>query len=385
MADLQSRLKKVSTELVLTVQASGRVLAQDIRACRDSPAIDVSAMDGYAIRLDELNGRAFPICGTAKAGSAPIPMTVGTAVRVFTGGPVPREAQCVVRREDCNESETYVSVCVPKESLAMGQNIRRQGQNARSGNTVVDSGTLLSPCSFAGAITFSDQSSLTLFQKVRIGIINTGNELIEFGQPIQPWQIRDSNGPFLESMLARLGWVEVRRSKVLDEQEATADAIREQLNNCDVLLLTGGVSMGDTDFVPDAIKSVGCEIVFHRIPIRPGSPMLGAVGPRGQLVLGLPGNPLSVAVTFRRFGLAMIKAVAGFSSQELPPILQLDTDDNRTLDLTWFRLVRMKADGRLSLVPSQGSGDIASLIQSDGFAEIMPNMPSAGSWPFFEW
>ncbi len=385
LADLQSRLKVVSTESVPMLGSIGRVLAQDIHVFRDSPAIDVSAMDGYAIRLDDYDGRAFPVCGTATAGSAPMHLAPRSAVRVFTGGPVPTQAQCVVRREDCNESETYVSICVPKESLVPGQNIRRRGENARAGETVIAAGSLLTPCRFAGAVTFSDQASLTLFRKVRVGIINTGDELIEFGQPIEPWQIRDSNGPFLESMLARLPWVEATRTKVMDDQDATAQAIRYGLERCDVLLMTGGVSMGDTDYVPEAIKSAGCQVVFHRIPIRPGRPMLGAVGPAGQLVLGLPGNPLSVAVTFRRFGLEMIRNVAGFAQCEHPPVLQLDCDDTKTLDLIWFRLVCLKPDGRLSLVPSQGSGDIASLIQSDGFVEIPLNEQTAGCRPFYAW
>jgi molybdopterin molybdotransferase len=143
--------------------------------------------------------------------------------------------------------------------------------------------------------------------------------------------------------------------------------------------------MGDTDYVPEAIKSAGCQVVFHRIPIRPGRPMLGAVGPRGQLVLGLPGNPLSVAVTFRRFGWELLRSVAGLTQPEHPPVLQLDCDDTKTLDLIWFRLVCLKPDGRLSLVPSHGSGDIASLIQSDGFVEIPVNAPSAGCRPFYAW
>ncbi len=385
MADLQSRLKVVSTESVAMGESIGRVLAQHIHAFRDNPAIDVSAMDGYAIRLDDHDGRAFPVCGTATAGSAQNHLADRSAVRVFTGGPVPTQAQCVVRREDCNESETYVSICVPKESLVPGQNIRRRGENARAGDTMIAAGSLLTPCRFAGAVTFSDQSSQTIFRKVRIGIINTGDELIEFGQPIEPWQIRDSNGPFLESILARLPWVEATRTKVVDDQDATRQAIRHYLESCDVLLMTGGVSMGDTDYVPDAIKSAGCQVVFHRIPIRPGRPMLGAVGPRGQLVLGLPGNPLSVAVTFRRFGWELLRSVAGLTQPEHPPALHLDCDDTKTLDLIWFRLVCLKPDGRLSLVPSQGSGDIASLIQSDGFVEIPVNAQSAGCRPFYAW
>jgi molybdopterin molybdotransferase len=385
MADLKSQLRRVQSGVLPLEQAAGRVLAQDLLAFRDSPAIDVSAMDGYAFRRDEFDGSVFRICGTATAGSAPIPLSERSSVRVFTGGPVPDQADCVVRREDCNESESFVSVCLPKESIPSGLNIRRQGENARQGDLIVSQGTLLTPCNFAGAVTFSDRSLIQVYQKVRIGIVNTGDELFDIGRPIEPWQIRDSNGPFLEAMLSRHAWSEVDRMRVADQQEATNIAIQEQLERCDVLLLTGGVSMGDTDFVPDAIRNANCKIVFHRIPIRPGKPMLGAVGPNGQLVLGLPGNPLSVAVTFRRFGLELIQAIAGFSSVELPPRLPLECDSSKTLDLTWFRLVKLHDNGVLTLVPTQGSGDIASLARSDGFVEIPPNRSSAGTWPFYAW
>lgn len=382
---LRSLLARVSVEGLPTELAVNRVLAQDIQAFRDSPAIDVSAMDGYAIRLDDLDGSVFPIAATATAGSAPVQLEKGTAVRVFTGGPVPSQAQCVVRREDCNESETFVSIGVSRESLFHGQNIRKQGENAAARSTVVSQGNLLTPSKYAGAITFSDQTKLQVFRKVRVGIINTGDELIDYGKPIEPWQIRDSNGPFLESMLQRHAWTEVTRTKVHDQQEDTRRVIEEHLQQCDVVLLTGGVSMGDTDYVPDAIQSCGCKTLFHRLPIRPGKPILAAVGPRGQLVLGLPGNPLSVAVTFRRFAMGLIQDVAGFGGFDVPVLAELEASDDKVLNLTWFRLVKVAANGRLTLVPSQGSGDIASLVHSDGFVEIPPNTPSAGFRIYYPW
>jgi molybdopterin molybdotransferase len=312
-------------------------------------------------------------------------MASGTAVRVFTGGPVPPQAQCVVRREDCNESESYVSIEVPKASLSMGQNIRKQGENARTGSLVVHRGDVLSPAKYAGMLTFSDQAELDVFRKVRIGIINTGDELIDFGKPIEPWQIRDSNGPFLESMLQRYDWIESTRTKVRDRPENTQKVIQEHLERCDVILLTGGVSMGDTDFVPDAILSCGCKTIFHRLPIRPGKPILGAVGPKGQLVLGLPGNPLSVAVTFRRFAMPLIQYVAGMNGYNPPMRIEVESPDDKVLELTWFRLMKIAPSGRAEIIPSQGSGDIASLVHSDGFVEIPPMALSAGFRMVYPW
>ena len=382
---LKSGLRIVGTESIAAIESFGRVTAQNINAFRDSPATDVSAMDGYAVRLSDMDGNALPVTGTATAGSAPLQLAPKSAIRVFTGGPVPPQAECVVRREDCQESTFQVKILVPKHSIALGQNIRRQGENVRAGAAVIKTGSLLSACPFAGSMTFLSTATIEVFKKVRIGIINTGDELIEFGQPIESWQIRDSNGPFLESSLAIHPWVQSERSTVSDQRDHTEQTIRDNLSQCNVLLLTGGVSMGDTDYVPDSIRSAGGQVVFHRISIRPGQPLLGATGPEGQLILGLPGNPLSAAVTFRRYAMEMIRHVAGFAHSEPAPLIQLETSDSKTTDLTWFRLVSLRDDGRLSLVSSQGSGDIASLIQSDGFVEIPPNCQAAGTRKFFAW
>ena len=375
----------VGTESIAATESFGRVTAQTINAFRDSPSTDVSAVDGYAIRISDMDGNALPVTNTATAGSAPLQLDTKSAIRVFTGGPVPPQAECVVRREDCQESTSYVKIIAPKQSIALGQNIRRQGENVRAGASVTPTGSRLSACPFAGAMTFLTSATIEVFKKVRIGIINTGDELIEFGQPIEPWQIRDSNGPFLESSLAIHPWVQTERSRVSDQRDQTEQAIRSRLRHCNVLLLTGGVSMGDTDYVPDSIRSAGGQVVFHRISIRPGRPLLGAYGPEGQLILGLPGNPLSVAVTFRRYAMEMIRHVAGFARPAPAPLMQLETSDTKTSDLTWFRLVSLRDDGRLSLVSSQGSGDIASLIQSDGFVEIPPNSQASGTRAFYAW
>ena len=382
---LKERLRIVDCESISATSCVGRVVAENIQAFRDSPATDVSAMDGYAVRWSDIDRKNLPVTGTATAGSVPLELHPASAIRVFTGGPVPVQAECVVRREDCLESATQVTIQVPKESIAQGRNIRRQGENAKAGDTVIANGTLLSACGFAGAMTFLDRDTIDVFRKVRISIINTGDELIEFGQNIQAWQIRDSNGPFLESSLAHIPWVQTSRVKVSDQRAQTEQAIREALDHSDVLLLTGGVSMGDTDYVPDSIRSAGGQVIFHRIPIRPGRPLLGAHGTKGQLILGLPGNPLSVAVTFRRYALDLIRHIAGLKDEAKVPCIQLETSDTKSIELTWFRLVKVQSNGELALVSSQGSGDIASLIQSDGFAEIPPNSPSAGARKFYAW
>ncbi len=236
MDQLKQHLRIVSTEIVSALESFDRVTAQNINAFRDNPSTDVSAMDGYAVRWADIDADALPVCGTATAGSTPQQLAARSAMRVFTGGPVPIQADCVVRREDCSESIAEVRILVPKETILLGQNIRRQGENARAGDTIIQRGSLLSACRFTGAMTFLSESSIHVFKKVRVGIINTGDELIEFGQNIEAWQIRDSNGPFLESSMAVHRWLQTERSKVLDKPDQIERAIRDSLDHCDVLL-----------------------------------------------------------------------------------------------------------------------------------------------------
>ena len=195
MDQLKERLRIVDRERLPAIECAGRIVAENILAFRDSPATDVSAMDGYAVRRCDLGKGPLPVTGIATAGSVPLQLPVASTVRVFTGGPVPAQSDCVVRREDCIESTHQVTIEVTQESISPGHNIRRQGENAKAGDVVIEHGSLLTACRYAGALTFLSKDVIEVYRKVRVAIINTGDELIEFGQSIQPWQIRDSNGP----------------------------------------------------------------------------------------------------------------------------------------------------------------------------------------------
>ncbi len=158
------------------------------------------------------------------------------------------------------------------------------------------------------------------------------------------------------------------------------------LDACDAVVLTGGVSMGDYDHVPAAVEAVGGRTVFHKLALRPGKPMLGAVGPRGQAILGLPGNPVSVMVTVRRLGIAALRRLAGFAKVDPPlPMVSLQEASTKPLHLWWYRPVRLLADGKAELVHSMGSGDLVSAARSDGFIELPPHAQGEGPWPFYTW
>ena len=383
---LRHRVRVVPSRLTSINECSGRVLAQTIVSFRDSPAIDVSAMDGYAIRMQDASMGRIPVKGIASAGAAPLVCPLGHAVRIFTGGAVPTGADCVVPREQCLEETDYVQVNVPIESVRVGQHIRKQGENAPQGTVILEAGKLLQGPAISSLVSLSQEDQIAAFDPVRVSILNTGDELVEPGQEIQDWQIRDSNGPLLSSMLANYAWARAWRTKVPDDPAQIRDALTRAFITSDAVILTGGVSMGDTDHVPKAIVDCGGEVIFHRIPIRPGKPLLGAVGPQGQLVMGLPGNPVSVAVTFRRYALALLRHVAGLRpNAEATLRIPVLCDDSKKLDLLWFRLVKLDGAGTATVLPSQGSGDVISLSHSDGFVEIPPGTDSKGTFPFYSW
>lgn len=367
-------------------QCAGRVLAQPLVADRDNPPIDVSAMDGFAIRLADLCGEPLNVVGTAAAGSPPVELHPRTAVRIFTGGPVPTAAEAVVRCEDTDATSNQVRFRVKPNELLFGQNIRRRGENIRSGQTLLSKGTLLSAAPMSAIATFGP-AVLSVFSRVRVSILNTGDELVSPGQPAQPWQIRDSNGPVLETLLSQQSWIDViHRQSVGDKLPNLVSSLNEQLAISDAVMLTGGVSMGDFDFVPEAILQCGGKIIFHRLPIKPGKPILGAIGPNGQLIVGLPGNPVSVAVTARRFALPMLRRRGGLlnPATEMFSIV-LQNPDTTILDLIWYRLVKLLGDGKGELLDSRGSGDLVSLTLSDGFIEVPAGQSGVGPWKYYSW
>lgn len=374
---LSAKLQTVECQPCAIAEAAGRIVAEDVLADRDSPPLDVSAMDGYAFRLDDWDGGMLPVQATAAAGRAPLQLLPGTAIRIFTGAAIPAGADCVIRREDTQEFGEQVRLTVARMELQSGQNIRRRGENSLQGVCVLAAGQRIDAASIAALATFGGQR-LTVRRKVRVAVLNTGDELVEPGAAVEDWQIRDSNGPTLHTWLTSLPWVEVvARQRVQDTLDGVRQALQTQLANCDAILLTGGVSMGDTDFVPAAIELLGGEIVFHRLPIRPGKPVLGAVL-NGKLLLGLPGNPVSVAVTSRVFGEPLLRRLAGCSSRSWQPLVELSEVDDKRLDLTWYRLVHIADDGQVHLVTSQGSGDVVSLSRSSGFVEVTPGARGDG-------
>ena len=412
---LKSRLSVVTTELLSLHKSIGRVLACPLMTTRPSPSCDVSAMDGYALRLADLAEHSIPLAGICAAGSAPQSLPDGECMKIFTGAAIPIGTELVIRREDVIERNDYIELTDITRKASVGLNIRRCGENLTAGAVFSTSGRIISPATIAAAAT-AGISHLQCYRPLRIGIIITGDELAGVSNStdaakLPPWMIYDSNGPGIESLLCRYAWMEVASPiRVRDDLATLTAEISNALKSCDALLLTGGVSMGDLDHVPAACNNAGVQTLFHKLPIRPGRPIFAGLTSSGQIVFGLPGNPVSAMVTARRFALPALAHRAGLICAA-PRFVTLTNPDDRTLDLWWYRAVSFggrssltaesssatnPADGDIRppvvctadgahLLPNRGSGDILSLAESDGFVEISAGQSLNQPLKFFPW
>jgi molybdopterin molybdotransferase len=262
-------------------------------------------------------------------------------------------------------------------AIRSGQNIRRQGENLRQGQTAVAAGRLIDTAVLAAAATFG-LARIQVYRKLRLAVIVTGAEVRAVEAAVQPWELRDSNGPALLAMLQRPAWLEPPRLyRAQDDRDAITRTLQQTLADADAVILTGGVSQGDYDYVPDAVAAVGGVPVFHGLPIRPGRPILGAVGSKGQAIFGLPGNPVAVLIAARRLVVAALRRQAGQARPDPPcAVVRVDADDGRRLRLWWYRPVRLVAHGVAELV---------SAARGDGFIEVPPQQSACGPWPFWRW
>jgi molybdenum cofactor synthesis domain-containing protein len=381
-----------------------RVLASPIFADRDSPAADVSAMDGYAIReSDLLKEGPIEVTGESVPGSPPPPASDTGVIRIFTRAIIPDGCDRVIQREHTDET----AAASPRDSSSLGQiqwtdkaksipsgsNIRRQGENLSAGSIAIKAGLELTSPRLAALTNFGIQQ-VDLHASVRVAVLTTGDELASATNsdqsPLPPWKIRNSNASALLGLLANQPWIDCAPPMhAIDEPAALLTAVQHAIEHHDVVLMTGGVSMGDYDYVPRILQEAGAEIVFHKLPLRPGKPILGAVHQsesKSTLILGLPGNPVSATMGARRFAMPLIRKLAGMTNwEEFPPLVMLEEVSEKTLPLHWLRGVRMTQPGLAALVIGKGSGDVATLAATDGFIEMPPHANHAGPWPYFAW
>lgn len=379
---LLAEVSPVETDRVDAAGALGCVLAEAITADRDSPACDVSAMDGYAVRSAELGASSYPVAAEAWAGQAPpVVDAAGVAVRIATGAPLPAGFDTVIRREAVDEGESAIEIKVDAQAPSPGDHVRLKGENVRAGREVVPASQRLTPASLVAAATFG-RAELVVRRRVRVAVVNTGDEVEDVAGDPPPWRLRDGNGPFLRAWLHAQPHVERLESRrVGDDLDQTAGALADALGQTDLVLTTGGVSMGDRDFVPEAFTRCGGRAVYHGLAMRPGKPNFAGVHPRGAVLMGLPGNPVSVmcaavrlaAPVLRRLsGDAVVEPCAGLVAVEPEP-----GPGAKTLPLWWYRPFLRSADGAARLLETRGSGDVAALSRADGFVEVPPGQEAS--------
>ena len=351
-------------EQVPLEQAGGRVLAVDLLAGLDLPPWPNSAMDGYALRLADWNGEPLPVSQKIFAGQAPKPLQADTCARIFTGAPLPEGADLVEMQENAEAlDDGRVRFTQP---LRVGQHVRPRGQEIRQGDLVLPAGTRLRSIELGLAASLG-YAALEVRRKPRVALLSTGDELVEAGQPLQAGQIYNSNRPLLKDWLQRLG-CDVLDAGILPDDLARTRERLAGLAGVDLILSTGGVSVGEADFLGMALREAG-ELTLWKLAIKPGKPL--TVGQfQGIPVIGLPGNPASTLVTFallarpyllRRLGVAQVAPLrvevpAGFAW----------TKAGQRREYLRGRLEQ----GRAVLYPNQSSGVLRSASWAEGLVEV---------------
>ncbi|KAF1029315.1 MAG: Molybdopterin molybdenumtransferase [Burkholderia plantarii] len=362
------------SETVATLDALGRVLAADVASTLDVPPMAISAMDGYAVRTADLTqgDRRLPVSQRIPAGQAAAPLAAGTAARIFTGASVPPGADAVVMQEQAQAAGDAVDILhTPKP----GEWITAQGADIRAGSVILPGGTRLNAQALGLAASVGC-ATLPVRRRVKVAVFFTGDELTMPGEPLKPGAIYNSNRFTLRGLLERFGCEVSDFGIVPDSLEATRATLREAAREHDLILTSGGVSVGDEDHVKPAVQAEG-RLALWQIEMKPGKPLAYGVVRRagGEAhFIGLPGNPVSSFVTFLLFVRPFLLRLAG-AAQTAPRALSLRADftQGKSERRNEFLRARVNDAGGLDLYPNQSSAVLTSTVWADGLIDNPPN------------
>ncbi len=364
-------------ERVSTFDALGRVLRLSVHSTLDVPPADNTSMDGYAMRVADVpaSGTVLPVSQRIPAGIVGAALQPGTAARIFTGAQVPAAADAVVMQEQCEAVDGGVRVdTVPN----VGQWIRRRGEDVRRGDVVLPAGTRLTPQALGLAATVG-ADALTVARRPRVALFSTGDELAMPGEPLKPGAIYNSNRFTLRAAIQALGCDCTDLGIVPDNLEATRDALRRAAAGCDLIVTSGGVSVGEEDHLRPAAQAEG-GIELWQIAIKPGKPLafgsVRRVDGSVAHIIGLPGNPVSSFITFLlmvRPVLLRLQGATALEPHRTP--MRADFDWPRPDKRREFLRVRRNANGGLDLFPNQSSGVLTSVVWGDGVVDCAAGEP----------
>lgn len=371
LAAVRAKARPLEPEEVPLPDAYGRVLAEAVRARRDQPGTDISMMDGYALRAADASA-PLRVIGEIAAGDAPWgrALQAGEAARIFTGAPLPPGADCVVMQEHAAREGPSLRVQQPPRP---GQHIRRRGEELTAGAEALPAGRVLDASDLALAAACG-AGSVRAHRRPRVAILCTGSELVPVGADPPPGKIVETNSLTLSPLCREAGAEVVRLGIAEDSVEKIAEKLRDA--PADILVTTGGASVGDHDHAQDALERLGGRLIFHTVAIRPGKPVLFGTASRGRLVFGLPGNPAAATLGFELFVRLAIRLQCGDPRPDRPRARALLRGTlSRVKGLTFFPRGRVFAEGsRLAFAPGlqQSSMQIASWSSANAVAVVPP-------------
>lgn len=385
-------MRAFDSEDVALVDATGRILRQSVTAERDQPPFDRVTMDGIAVDYATLSGgeRRFRIAGTQHAGDPVLTLrNKEECIEIMTGAVMPVNADCVIPVERITVSDGVAEV---EEGYAASRHqfIHARGSDYRKGTEVVVEGMTVSATEIA-IIASCGLETVRVSKLPAISVVSTGNELVPPGRPIEDHQVRLSNGPALIAMLRASGFDRCEHEHLVDEPDLLRESLAARLDRTEVLILSGGVSMGKADYVPQVLEGLGVEVIFHKISQRPGLPMWFGRGTDDQAVFALPGNPVSTLICCRHYVLPALYLASGRPPRRIEYAL-LSEDVTFRPELTCFLPVRLIGSGVGRLVaepvPTNTSGDFTSLSGTDGYVELkkeQSEFPKDSPVPLYRW
>lgn len=364
-------MHRLGCEQVDLLEGLDRVVAEPIVAKRDHPPWDNSAMDGYAVRAEDTRRApvVLRIIEEIRAGRLPArSIHSGEASRIMTGAPLPRGADAVVRVEDTELKGKQVRIF---QTVAVGENIRMRGEDVMAGKVVISEGTLIGPAE-VGMIALVGRVRVRVYQRPRVAILATGDELVDIGDEPGPHQIMNSNAYALAAQVKAAGGISVLLGIGRDNPKDLMDKL-EAARNTDMILISGGVSVGKYDYVRKVLAELGARLSFYKVTMKPGHPLAFGVL-RGREVFGLPGNPVSTLVTFEEFVRPALLFMAGHEAIFRPTVQAVLKESYHKKDgkTHFLRAVVKQENGRYTVrtTGAQGSGMLTSMIKANGLIII---------------